>query len=709
MKRTFMLFMFISVFTLCLQSTYAETKIQYSQRPNIDRNEGSRIFNALLCSPANFPISFTYGGKDYEGLGKLQLIGKEVKDTNDGKEAILTFALDKNIQVKVVAHLCAEFGETEYTVWFENTGKETSVVLENFLSVKMTFSGSKPVLRGCLGDHTNKYAPYNKDLLKKKVDFRSDGGRATHIVFPYFDLVHGNGGTLLAIGWAGTWSAHFEAIGGKTIWKAHNCNDFKSVLQPGERIRTALIIMLPYKGRNGDDATNLWREWFIKYNMPKADAKGDAIHPFSTAGFARDTGLPNSDGSVSERFYTWRRTLDRLIFEKVKPDFRWFDAGWYSDPSGKTVMSDWWGTVGSWALDTVKWPKQTFRESNVACHQAGMKILMWFEPERVTHVDDLVKNYGYKSEWAISNGAGVFSNNIGIPECREWTVNRITKVMKENEVDLFREDNNSDPGTTWPKHDAMEEKAMNLPRTGITENLAIQGHYKMWDEIISFCADNGKCTYIDNCASGGGRNDIESLRRSIPFMRSDADRTTTGLRLSMSSTFCKWVPFHGSSTKESSNELEAGKVGGSDLFVTRLSWLPVYNISGTWTHDVYLDYNNLRKTYDEWRKYSHLLTKDFYVLTPWHSENEINGWTVFVYNDFNTGEGVITAFRQEKCDVPSFVAKLPFAKAKKTYKLRNEDTGEEITMKGAELSQKGITIQLDKPRESAIWHFYSQN
>ena len=86
-------------------------------------------------------------------------------------------------------------------------------------------------------------------------------------------------------------------------------------------------------------------------------------------------------------------------------------------------------------------------------------------------------------------------------------------------MDLFREDNNSDPGTTWPTLDAREEQQTGLPRKGITENKGIQGHYMLWDEIIDFCAKNGKCTFIDNCASGGRRIDLETCRRSVPLWR----------------------------------------------------------------------------------------------------------------------------------------------------------------------------------------------
>ena len=179
-------------------------------------------------------------------------------------------------------------------------------------------------------------------------------------------------------------------------------NYLQTVLMPGEEIRTGLIVRLPYKGRDADNATNLWREWWIKYNMPHADAAGSPVTPFTTCCFANDTGLPNSDGSISERSTTWRRTLEKLIAEDIVPDFRWLDAGWYSDPAGNTVESDWFGTVGAWEVDPVKWPGKSLRESNEACHNAGMKVLTWFEPERVTDIPNLVKNYGYNP------GTGVY-------------------------------------------------------------------------------------------------------------------------------------------------------------------------------------------------------------------------------------------------------------------------------------------------------------
>jgi hypothetical protein len=60
-----------------------------------------------------------------------------------------------------------------------------------------------------------------------------------------------------------------------------------------------------------------------------------------------------------------------------------------------------------------------------------MKTLMWFEPERITDPESLVKNYGYQLEWAIRReGNTAISNNIGDPACFRWTVDRIKKTHR---------------------------------------------------------------------------------------------------------------------------------------------------------------------------------------------------------------------------------------------------------------------------------------
>ena len=675
-------------------------------KKSFNPERAEKLFANGLCRKNALPFSFKYKGRKYAGVKNAEITECKTEETPEGKVFTLVFKPDKELEVTYVVKYCAEFGESEYTVWFENKGDKPSGVLSDVITFAHDFKGEKPELRGNLGDHDNFYAAYDKDLEKEDVHFISTNGRSTHIVFPYFDLVHGNGGTMIALGWAGTWETTFAARDGVTNLTAKTCIDLNTVLLPGEKVRTGLVVLLPYKGRDYFNATNLWREWFMKYNVPKMDKAGTPMHPFSTVGFAGDTGLPNSDGSISERYFTWKPTLDRLVKENVLADFRWFDAGWYYDPAGRTVETDWWGTVGSWELDRVKWPYYSFRMSNEACQKLGMKVFVWFEPERVTNVDDLVKNYGYKKEWGVGD-LPVITNNIGDDECLAWTLNRITRMMHENAVDLYREDNNSDPVRAWQILDDRDMNDKNspsygLPRHGINENKCICGHYKLWDGIIDFCAKNGKCTFVDSCASGGGRNDIESMRRGVPMMRSDYDRTSSSMRLSQTETFCKWIPFHGSTTKEVANQLDIQTNEGTSPYVSRASLLPIYNYGEGFNHNKNLDYDLLRRNIAEWRSINHLLVKDMYVLTPWRHNEDRKNWTAIAYDDPKIGDSLLLVFRQEEAPEDSFTVKLPFAEDECKYELTNADTGKVTRRTGKTLRTKGIEIKLSQPKSSAF-------
>lgn len=187
-------------------------------------------------------------------------------------------------------------------------------------------------------------------------------------------------------------------------------------------------------------------------------------------------------------------------------------------------------------------------------------------------------------------------------------------------------------------------------------------------------------------------------------MRSDYDRTTTALRLSMTTSFNRWVPFHGANTKESQDQLEPGLAGGSTFYITRASWLPVYNISEVFTHDVELDFDRLRATFGEWKKYNHLLVKDMYPLTPWHKPEDTSSWTAIAWRDREADETVLQVFRQETCEEPEYTAFLKFLDPGKKYTVTNEDTGETLNKTGEELASEGIKTTLPEPKSSAVWH-----
>ena len=663
----------------------------------------------LLDNPAEIPVGFTYGGRPYRGLGWVKEAKRTDEKTASGRKLTLEGRLDRFLKVRLEAAWCAEYDQTEWTLWFENDSKEHAPAITDLVSCDLRLKGAAPRVRGILGDYENQYRPYDEDLAKGPVAWESKTGRATHWVFPYFDVQHGDGGTMVALGWAGTWKAEFSATADGARMVGRNVPALNVALRPGERIRTALVVLLPYRGRDLDAASNRWRAWYMKHVLPKANAKGDPIRPLTAAGFAGDTGLPNSDGSVSENHRSWKPTLDKLVAEKLVPDFRWFDAGWYCNAAGESIPKLWW-QVGTHALDTNKWPGASFRESVEAGHRLGMKTLVWFEPERVYDVTSLVRNFGYDAEWGVNcdegegGDTGQDYNNIGNPACFAWTLDRILAMLRENDVDFYREDNNlSFRVRAWRMLDIGSIRWVDEPRDGISEQKGVQAHYALWDAIIADAAKRGKCTFVDSCASGGGRNDIESMRRGFPMMRSDADRTTVALRLSMSWGFNRWIPFHGSCTSERTEQLGKDLARkGPDAYVSRASYLPVYEYFHAFSHNKDLDFDLIRRNIAEWRSVSHLLVRDFYPLTPWHEPTFEAGWTVFAYDAPELGESVVLALRMPKAEERTYTAKLKFADPKATYELRDEDTGRAWRQTGDELRTTGFAITLEKPRSSAL-------
>lgn len=643
---------------------------------NYNNPSADARYRNLLDNLSNFPFLFTYNGKEYQGFSPEFFILKDTKITASSEKEIrqITWDFLDGLEAKLSLVHYFTHGATEWTVYFENIGSVNSGILEE-LKAHITFPGNHPSLKGIMGDYINFHRPYQIDLTNNFVDFASNSGRPTHINFPYFNLEYGDGGAMLAIGWSGTWRAEFASDGQTTTYIANAVNGMKTYLKPGEKVRSALFVVAPYTVREEHYATNYWRDWFVRYNLPKADKEGNPMQPFSTAFLDYDTGRPTSAGSISEDWQSWRPTLEKLLAEGIHPDFRWMDAGWYIAPDlgsaqPKVPGRDWYDTVGAWEFDPVKWPGNTFRESTDFARDHGMKTLLWFEPERVTDPDSLAKNFGYKQEWAthVPEFPGT-ANNIGIPECREWITNRICKVLKENRIELYREDVNSEVGGVWRYWDQVDGP----DRSGISESKFIMGHYTMWDAIIACTLSYGGCGFVDSCAGGGGRNDLESMRRGVPIMRSDYD-SFSNKRLSMTTALNKWLPFAGSLFF--CDRIEEGSRFPFNKYSLRSAYLPTFNFSMVKpTQEPDTDFELLRFAFREWHKVKPYLLSEFYVLTPWRSEADTSDFVSYCFFDPESETGYLFAFRQEDCARDVLTVGLPFANGE-TYVLTDEDTGE---------------------------------
>ncbi len=667
--------------------------------------QAEKEYKAMISDLSTFPVNFVYNGVYYQGFNPKKVTERTrhnwKKENSEGVDIFIS--LDAVLSVHVAATFYRSYDAYEYTVYFENLSKtENSGILEQLNAVDMNFKGKNAHLKGILGDHGNQYLPYDYDLSEKNINFTSLLGRATHNYFPYFNLETDDGGALLAIGWGGTWKADFkyDKQTDSTYYTGTGTVGMKTYLKPGETVRTPLIATVRYYERNEEAAMNKWRKWMVDCNLPSTDASSTGpLEPFTSVMLAGDTGKPNSDGSISESYDTWKRSLDAYYDHGLTADYRWIDAGWYYSPYNQTVPTDWWGTVGTWELDRFKWPNNTFREATDYSREHGTKTLLWFEPERVTHLDGLVANYGYNREWVLSDHGNnnCYVNNLGNKECLKWTLNRIISVMETHGIDMYREDFNMDPSIFWSIGDGYE----GCNRDGITENLYMQGHYKLWDGILDYCAKNGKATFLDSCASGGGRNDLETLRRSVPLLRSDSDRTTVELRLAMTSRLVRWIPFTGASSKESDSQLSNGLM---DIYVLRASYLPHLSYGAAFYHEAdTIDWDTLVQGMQEWNDLKKYFYSDFYVLTPQRSTTEREKWTAWEYFDKDTDSGVIQAFRLPDCAEDTYKVYVKGVDPDKYYTVSDIDGGNVVKkIKGSALANIGLPLFAENPRTALI-------
>jgi len=305
------------------------------------------------------------------------------------------------------------------------------------------------------------------------------------------------GGVILAVGWPGQWRSSFRRDHTRGLRVQAGQELTHLLLKPGEKIRTPLIAMLFWQGTDVVSAQNLWRRWYIAHNMPRVDGRPQA--PVTQV---------QVDGAENAIAY-----VNKFLEAGIRPDLCWRDAGaggttWYPSTTGPYRGGDSWLNTGTWEIDPAHYPKG-FKPFSDWAHAHGMQFVLWFEPERVGDPGSwLGKNH---PEWLLPGTSHGSLLNEGNPAALNWLIHHVDGMIKSQGLDWYREDMNSaGPLPAWRRNDAED-------RQGITENLYVQGHLAFWDELRR----RNPGLRIDSCASGGRRNDLETMRRAVPLLRSD--------------------------------------------------------------------------------------------------------------------------------------------------------------------------------------------
>jgi len=351
------------------------------------------------------------------------------------------------------------------------------------------------------------------ELDINRVELAPVGGRSSDGTLPFFALSDRHDSLAVGIGWSGGWCATLRHSSG-TLQVEVGLPKVGFVLRPWESVRLPSVLLARAPEASADQARRVVRAHLTNHVIPKTpDGKSLNFTAHSTMyHFLHGTPVTSEASEIA--------ALERAAALGVET--WWVDASWFGNDV-TLPREAWLHEVGNWHVHRTNFPRG-LRPISDRAHELGMKFLFWLEPERAepdtewarAHPDLFLSYPGDKREpWL-----GGLVLNLGDPRAVDLAFNTISSLITEFNADIYRQDMNTRPLEAWYAADAPD-------RVGVTEIRHVEGLYALWDRILAAHPN----VMIDNCASGGRRIDLETLRRSVPLWRSDylMDKTPPAL------------------------------------------------------------------------------------------------------------------------------------------------------------------------------------
>ena len=632
-------------------------------------------YDRLMSHLDELPLFFRYGETAYCGFRGFAVESRTHRKVDGGEETVMTLRhprIPALFRLETVVYPAES--AYEYVVYVENDGSDNTDVLSD-LSFSPSFRGEAPRITGIKGDAGGvDYSPYVHDLTAEPhYADRSVSGRPSHVVFPYYNLSYGTGGTVIAIGWPGTWYADFTydaASAVTTLKTGQGC--FAAYLAPGEIIRTPRMAFVEYEGLTPDQQVNAWRHYYINDVMRKIDGKLTPTY----------RGTSNmSQGFTTEHQL---RFLNAYKENGVTPEMIWMDAGWYTGAAGEPVE---WPKTGSMDMDYTRFPDGLADIGRFA-KENGAMFLLWFEPEnmRLDTAAFLAGQPDFKEEWlfdTVWEGSWLQSRimDLGNPDCRAWILRKICKVIDEAGVTGFRQDFNTDPAGAWAARDAETPN-----RTGMAENRYVQGYLALWDALIERYG-----FFIDSCASGGGRNDLETMKRGVPLHYTDyydGNGEAYDMKGKNAQALFAWLPYF------------KNTVNRTSLYKFRMNFAPC-TVTFESGHDFEtMDWPLMRRAYADYDRIRGYFFDDYYTLTEWTKNPD--RWDARMFYNPETGEGFASVACQEPSSTLTNTIRLKALDPDRMYSVKDVDGLVDVTASGRLLMEQGIAVTVPEKPYCAI-------
>lgn len=603
------------------------------------------------------------------------------------KDGILK--LDENLQVTFNRTEIQEFDAYTTLLWFENVGKVNTEIISDICDcdtiLPFDLSAFKPKRYDFVPDKNDmcvismtgmvdqinywrntlecpKEFSFNRDYLPKfpgaKKCFENRGGRSSDGLMPIFDVTYQDDGYIVAIGWTGDWKAEIKQCSEGALVKT-GLKETNFYLEPSEKIRTSSVLVMKYN-KNED-----------KYNKFRSLIKNHFSHVACTNTEKESIFALQFFGSMKSEMMKER--INELLNRGINFEEVWIDAGWYGKCEANSPVD--WDNVGDWEMQRLTHPEGLKDVSNLA-KANNMKLMLWFEPERAKTYTKIVEEH---PEWILKSSNPENKNcivNYGNRDALEHMFNMLTKYIDELDIGCYRQDFNVELTEFFKLNDTPD-------RRGITEIKHIMGLYELWDRLL----EKYPSLLIDNCSSGGRRFDIETLKRSIPFFRTDYQVLFTADPevIQVHNNGAKYLPYLGCTTKVMT------KYALRSAFSTSFGFQ-------AWSRDHQEmseeDFETLKVVCDEYLKIRKYFSCEYYS----HGSNvfDTSAWTIWQYNDKETQSGVVIAFRRSESPFDNATIKLKGLRENQKYSFHNFDTNEKF------VSDDNLSIKINDKKSSVI-------
>ena len=370
--------------------------------------------------------------------------------------------------------------------------------------------------------------------------------------------------------------------------------------------------------------------------------------------------------------------LENVKNHGIPFDTWWIDAGWF------TCGSNWARYVGNLDPDPGRFPRG-LKPIADAVHKAGMKFLLWFEPERVMPDTQVFKEH---PEWLLRPTSempreltyqikdGFHLLDLGNPQALAWLKARLSATIADVGIDCYRNDFNMYPVYYWRNQEPPD-------RQGMREIRYITGLYDLFDTLRK----EHPRLLLDDCASGGRRIDLEMLRRALVLTRSDYLWDPIGQQCHTYG-LAQWIPITG--------------IGAASLdrYSCRSGLGSHFTLAADYRSQDPSTWKAIAAAVAEERLLQPLYRGDFYPLGPYSKEQ--GAWMAWQFHRADLGAGLVQAFRRQASTESFAVYHLRGLDADARYIVRNLDQAQARELTGRQLMEQGLIISLPGKPDAAV-------